>query len=308
MNMFAAFLGGAVVSGTAAFLLYAINKRKLKKRVHALTEYLEAVNCGIDNVLSRCEDNLSLLEDEICKTVGELRIAKEYAQSLQRKQADNLADIAHQLKTPITSMALMTELLSDEDYSGRQECLYRLNAQIERMEYLTESLLTMARLDSGAVRFEPMPVQFAELVARSIEPVEHMIQIRNQQLVVINGECILMCDPVWTSEALLNIIKNCSEHTPEGGHIRAECAVTPLYTQIAVEDDGIGFRNEDIAKLFNRFYRGADASPDSIGIGLALSRSIIEGQGGHIRAENRHGGGARFVLRLYPDYGRLSTA
>ena len=300
MSAPAAFLLGVFAALSVSGLRSLRRMRARRERIKELTAYLEAVNWGEERVLSRREDELSLLEDEIAKTVGELRIAKERERSARKRQADNLADIAHQLKTPITSMLLMTDLLSGEASASQEECLHRLTAQIQRLERLTSALLMMSKLDAGAIEFQAEEARFSELAARASEPVDGLIRERKQRLIVRNEDCPVRCDILWTAEALLNIIKNCSEQAGEGGNIQASCEATPLYTQITIEDDGPGFLERDIPRLFQRFYRGTGAAPGSIGIGLALSRAIIEGQGGLIHAENRREGGARFVIRLYP--------
>lgn len=300
MSALAAFLLGVMAALGVCGIWNLRQRRGRKKRIRELTAYLEAVNWGEERVLQRREDELSLLEDEIAKTVGELRIAKEREQDARKRQADNLADIAHQLKTPITSMLLMTDLLSEEATDSQEECLGRLVAQINRLERLTSALLMMSKLDAGTIEFQAEEVQFAELAARASEPIDSLLRDRKQRLVVRNEDLPVRCDVLWTAEALLNIIKNCSEQVGEGGNITISCEATPLYTQFIIEDDGPGFLEKDIPRLFQRFYRGNNAAPGSIGIGLALSRAIIEGQGGLVHAENRREGGARFSVRLYP--------
>lgn len=295
-----AFCLGLLTAALAAVIVSWWKRRARKARIDELTAYLESVNWGQERVLSGKEDELSLLEDEIGKTVGELRIAKEREQAARKRQADNLADIAHQLKTPVTSMLLMTDLLTEEITPDGRECLDRLTSQIQRLERLTSALLLMSKLDAGAVAFQMEKVRFDELMAMASEPVDDLLRERRQTFTVENDDCPVNCDGLWTAEAFLNLIKNCSEQIGEGGHIRASCGVTPLYTQITIEDDGRGFSEEDLPRLFQRFYRGKHAAPGSIGIGLALTRAIIEGQGGLIHAENRREGGARFTVRLYP--------
>ncbi len=294
-----AFCLGLFPAALAFAAFFWWKRRERRTRIEELTAYLEAVNWGQERVLSRKEDELSLLEDEIAKTVGELRIAKEREQAARKRQADNLADIAHQLKTPVTSMLLMTDLLAEETTPSGRESLERLTGQIQRLDRLTAALLMMSKLDSGAVAFRMETVRFEELMAMASEPVDDLLRERGQTLSVENEECPVCCDALWMAEAFLNVIKNCSEQIGEGGHIRASCGVTPLYTEITIEDDGRGFSDEDIPRLFQRFYRGKHAAPGSIGIGLALTRAIIEGQGGLIHAENRREGGAKFTVRLY---------
>lgn len=291
---------GAALAGAVAGALWLMERRRVRRRAQALTDYLEAAVGGRELVLTRQEDDFSLLEDELCKTVGELRIAKELAQQERLQQADNLADIAHQLKTPITSMSLMTQLLYGQCRPEDWDCLNRMSSQLERLERLTTALLTMSRLDAEAIVFVREPVGADELAARAVEPVEEAMEAQNQRFAVEGAQGLtLTCDPSWTAEALVNLIKNCSEHSPLGGEIRLSFSENPLYTQILVEDSGPGFPPDELPKLFRRFYRGAGAAKDSIGIGLALARSIVERQNGSLRAENRSQGGARFILHFY---------
>ncbi len=293
------FLFGVTIASGVAFIIHILNKRRLMKRAGQLTEYLEAVNSGKEKVLIHSEDELSHLEDELCKTVSELRIARDESQKSRKQQADNLADIAHQLKTPITSLSLMAQILADSTEETRKDCLIRIENQLVRLERLISSLLTMSKLDTRTVAFVREPTNFDELIACAIEPIETFIESRNQNLIVRGDDVVVHCDCTWTAEALLNIIKNCVEHTQDGGEIMASCSETPLYVEIVIEDNGKGFEPDEIPRLFRRFYSGKNAAKDSIGIGLALARSIIEGQNGLIRAENRQEGGARFVIKFY---------
>lgn len=294
------FLTGSVTVAAVGFPVWLRRRRRRQNRLLELSAFLEAASCGRETALARTEDEFSQLEDEVYKTVGELRVARERAQQERRQQADNLADIAHQLKTPLTSMSLMTQLLSAEASPEQMEYVGRIDSQLIRLGWLTDSLLTMSRLDAGAVAFAPVMMTFEELAARALEPMEQLLRERAQTAAIRGAEVSITCDPHWTAEALVNIIKNCSEHTPAGGQITLEAALTPLYLQITVEDTGPGFDPDELPRLFCRFFRGKNSGKDSIGIGLALCRAIVEGQDGIIRAENRQEGGARFVIRFYP--------
>lgn len=294
------FLLGSTAAAVACFLLWAKHHKRQRKRLLTLTAYLEAASCGKETALARIEDEFSLLEDELYKTVSELRIAREQAQKEHHQQSNNFADIAHQLKTPLTSMSLMTQLLATDATADQQEYIGRIDNQLTRLGWLTGSLLTMSRLDAKAVKFSPVSLSFEELAARAVEPMEQILQERQQAIRICGKAVMLVCDAYWTAEVLINLIKNCSEHTPAQGEIILTALTTPLYLQITVEDNGAGFDMEELPHLFRRFFRGKNSGKDSIGIGLALCRGIMEGQGGIIRAENRCEGGARFVMRLYP--------
>lgn len=282
---------------------YKRSEKGKGQRIEELTAYLEDVNQGRETVLSRREDEFSILEDEIYKTVRELRRTKEEACQERQNLADNLADIAHQLKTPITSMSLMVQLLQQEgEIQGTKVYLDRLEDQIFRMEYLVASLLTLSRLDAGTLELEQENLDAASVIIEACEPLEPQIRAREQTLSI--PQQIQACfkgDRHWTAEALSNLIKNCSEHAEEGGSITIKYHQTPLYTEILVADNGPGFDEEDIPHLFQRFYRGKNAGRDSIGIGLALSKSLIERQNGTLRADNGQDGGACFTVRFYTD-------
>lgn len=293
------FLMGLLLSAVAFSLVWCYKCKRQRKRLMALASYLEATSCGKETVLIRTEDEFSLLEDEIYKTVRELRIAREQAQQKQKQQAENLADIAHQLKTPLTSMSLMTQLLATEASLEQLEYIGRLDSQLTRLTWLTDSLLIMSKLDAGKVGFLTVTVTVEELAARAVEPIEQLLQERSQSVIIYGKEIPISCDPHWMAEALVNLIKNCSEHTPASGQIIIKATSTPLYLQITVEDTGSGFDPAELPHLFRRFFKGKNSSKNSIGIGLALCKAIVEGQGGVIHAENRQEGGARFVIRFY---------
>lgn len=276
------------------------NRKQLIQRIETLRKYLEDVNLGKEPLLTRREDIFSCLEDEIYKTVTELRLARNRALKEHQVLADNLADISHQLKTPLTSMSLMAQLLAEQQQEGQAPYLERLNRQITRLERLTASLLTLSRLDAGTLMIEPQKMDVYSLLAQAAEPVEEMAQKKGVQLIIQSQpEEEVWADKNWTAEAMLNIIKNCIEHTPSGGEVHIEYMNNPLYMQITVQDTGPGFDPQDIPHLFQRYYRGKSAQKDSIGIGLALTRSILERQGGIIRAENPAEGGARFTVKIY---------
>ncbi|MFD1179616.1 sensor histidine kinase [Paenibacillus puldeungensis] len=288
------------IPGAAAYVLWFYRDKKRRSRLQGLTAYLEGINHGRDTLLMRREDEFSRLEDELYKTVTELRQTKENAIRERKSLADNLADISHQLKTPITSMSLMTELLSDTRMGEDAKYVDNLSRQLRRLETLVSSLLKLSRLDAGTLELKREPVNVYAMFLRAAEPLEDTLRQKHLQLVMASEEEVFFTgDLAWTAEALMNLIKNCSEHTPEGGRITLVYSQNPLYTEIIVEDTGEGFRKEELPHLFKRFYKGKNASKDSVGIGLAIAQSIIRQQNGSIRADNAPGGGARFTVKFY---------
>lgn len=289
----------AVFMALTMGLHYVEQKRRLK-RLEELTRYLEAVNCGQEPLLTRHEDSFSHLEDEIYKTVTELRLSRNAACQERERMADNLADISHQLKTPLTSMSLMAQLLAEQAQENQEPYLERLSRQISRLERLVSSLLALSRLDAGTIRMESQKTEVYSLLVQAAEPIEELARERGVHLnIQSQPDEEIWVDISWTAEALLNLIKNCVEHTPADGEVTVSYDQNPLYMQIVIQDTGPGFDPKEIPYLFQRFYRGKGAAKDSIGIGLALSRSILEKQGGVIRADNLPDVGAKFTVKLY---------
>ncbi len=273
-----------------------------RKRIDDLAKYLYDINEGIYRMKAQNkEDDFSILEDELYKIVMMLRESSEKEREEKENLCNNLADISHQLKTPLTSMSLMIELLEDSNIDG-DEALYigSVSVQIERLNYLVSSLLVLSKIDADAMSLEHKPINIYELICVSVEPLHLMIDRKQQQLFIKdNSDLFFNGDFHWTSEAILNIVKNCSEHTQNGGKISIDYKQNPICTQIIIEDNGKGFDKKDIPKLFTRFYKGANSSKDSVGIGLALSMSIIKKQNGEIIALNKEIGGAKFIIKFY---------
>jgi len=273
-----------------------------RKRIDNLTEYLYAINEGNYRInTQKKEDEFSILEDELYKTVVLLRENREKERKEKEKLTNYLADISHQMKTPLTSMSLMIELLEDRPING-EDALYieRISAQIYRLNHLVSSLLILSKLDVGTLTLEYKWVNVYELVCTSIEPLILMIEKKEQRLSIQeNSDVVFMGDFHWNNEVILNVVKNCVEHTQCGGEISIVYEQNPICTQIIIEDNGEGFQKKDIPHLFTRFYKGENSSKDSVGIGLALAQSIVKKQNGEIRAENKKTGGARFTIKFY---------
>lgn len=246
------------------------------------------------------EGELSILANQIQKITLLLKESAEVVKADKKYLADSLADISHQLRTPLTSMNLTASMLRNPELTTekRIELSKELRNLLTRTDWLVETLLKISKLDAGTVKLIQKPVQIKDLIARAAEPLAIPMDLRNQQLIVHCKEEAFTGDPIWTAEALGNILKNCTEHTPEGGTITVTALETSLYTQIEVEDTGAGFDPKDISHLFERFYKGVNASENSYGIGLALARTVITSQNGSVQAMNGEKG-AKFVIKFY---------
>ena len=246
------------------------------------------------------EGELSILASQLQKVTLRLVESAEQSNADKEQLADALANISHQLRTPLTAMNLTAALLSDSELTQqrRSELNMELRSLLNRTEWLVEALLKLSKLDAGTVSMAKENVSLRALIRRSAAPLEVPMELRDQTLLISCGDESLTIDPVWTAEALGNILKNCMEHTPAGGTISITGEETALYTAIVVEDTGSGFDPQDIPHLFERFYKGTNASKTSYGIGLALARTIITAQNGTIQAMNGTKG-ARFEIKFY---------
>ncbi len=265
----------------------------------------------IDKILHDCstfdlsqfeEGELSVLHSEIYKMTMTLREQADSLKSDKKYLADSLADISHQIRTPLTSIGLIAEFLMEKELSqGRRRALVRqLQEFLDRIDWLINTLLKISKLDAGTLTYESRQVNALELIKRAYNPIAIHMDIKNQKFVVECDESVsFMGDLAGTTEALENILKNCMEHTPEGGVLKVEAEETSVYTRITVRDNGPGISAEDLSHIFERFYRGSGSADSSVGIGLALARMIILSQNGTIKAGNNPDGGAYFEIRFY---------
>lgn len=287
------------------FVTMIFRKKKEEKRIQALSDYLEQANIGKAVILSAVgEDMFSRLEDEIYKTVTFLYQTREAAVQARNDFAENLSNIAHQIKTPITAISLSLQTLSEMTAQNEyeKEKLEQIQRQLDRLTHLEEALLVLARLDAGTLVFQKEEVNVFTLLVLAADNLQELLISSGASVDIPEaGEAAITADLEWTMEAIMNVMKNCMEHN-RGGTIHCSYARNPLYTEILIWDEGDGFAKEDLPHLFQRFYRGKNADVGDhtgIGIGLALSKEIIERQNGTIGAKNMPDGGACFEIRFY---------
>lgn len=213
-----------------------------------------------------------------------------------------ISDISHQLKTPLSSLVMFNELMLEDITMKehlREDFLEKSKSQLNRMEWLILNLLKMARLEAGAIEFKKEQTFLVNPIHKAVNTLRDKLDIKKQTL-ILNGDLdkvYFSGDEEWTAEAVINIVKNCIEHTPEGGKISIELSETPLFSSIIIRDNGEGIDKKDIPHIFERFYKGADSvKTESVGIGLALSKLIIEGQGGSVSVWSEKGKGTKFEV------------
>lgn len=291
-------LGGLAFTG-----LYLFFAGRRYKAMAALSRTLDEILHGQKQLYTEesREGELAILTSQIGKMTRRL---KEQADSLQEEKAflsRSMADISHQLRTPLTSLHLTVSMLGREDIpeERRQTLLREIKTSLSRMEWLIDTLLKMAKLEADTVPFAKAEMPLKTLIDKAAAPLLIPMELQGVQFHVECGEETFLGDLRWSAEALGNVLKNCMEHTPAGGEIWVTGKKTPLFTEITVRDSGEGFAEGDIPHLFERFYRGKNAGEQSIGIGLALSRMVMSRQNGTIAAANAKEGGALFTLRFY---------
>lgn len=292
------FTSAGFLAGILLFILtFLYRNHKEALRIRALADYLEQVNMGKAVILSASgEDNFAKLEDEIYKTVTYLYQTKDSAVQAKKDFAQNLSNIAHQIKTPITAISLSLQMMK-QNIDNRH--LEKIEKQLLRITHLEESLLILSRLDAGTLPLQKTETDVFTLLVLSTDNLQELLAESGTSIDIPElGEMAVTVDPEWTMEAVMNLMKNCIEHS-RGGNIHCSYTQNPLYTEILMWDEGTGFACEDLPHLFERFYRGQNAHEGGIGIGLALSKEIIERQNGTIRAGNMPAGGALFEIRFY---------
>ncbi|MEF9961208.1 MAG: HAMP domain-containing sensor histidine kinase [Erysipelotrichaceae bacterium] len=280
-------------------------QKKQNHKILNMDQYLRRIlACDYDlDLLGNSEGVLSILSNDIYKVTVMLKENNLILQEDKEKLGNDLADISHQLKTPLTSMSMMCDLLSQETLSDEQRIkfLKNIRSQLQRIEWLVTSLLKMSKLQIGTVHFLKESIQAKDLLHKASESVLLVMDLKNQSFVMDGDEALLHVDINWSSEALLNIIKNCVEHTQDGGVIHAQVMDTAMYTQIKIFDNGSGIDQTDLPHIFERFYRGKNSSSDSVGIGLAMSYEIITSQQGTLWVESKLKQGTTFTIRFFKE-------
>ena len=286
-------------AGSFLFLAVFITWRKKEElRIQTMAEALEKINSGSpDLVLEAGEDSFSKLQEEIYKTVTMMHQTRESALEEKQNFAENLSNIAHQLKTPVTAISLSAQMMEthpDKNYPAQ------IQKQIKRLIHLEESLLLLSRLDAGTLFLEKEAVDVFTVLTLAADNLQEVFSEADVSLNIPEaGEVEITADLDWTMEAVMNLLKNCMEYSPAGGTVHCSYGQNELYTEILIWDEGKGFQREDIPHLFERFYCGQNAKKSGIGIGLSLAREIIERQNGTIRASNIPDGGGCFEIRFY---------
>lgn len=280
-----------------------ISQLRLERRLNTLIEYITKVQDDLSLAAPECssEGLTGILQSEIYKVVALLR--EQYSGEKKQKEymADMLSDISHQIKTPLTAIQLMTELLEQPGLEEEKRLQYaeRIDSQVARITWLIKNLLALSQLEAGMLKMKMQPVKLDALMRDIESSLEIMAELKGVSLVFGIPEISLEADSHWLREALMNIIKNCIEHTAEGGRVEVTALQNNIYTQITIKDNGSGISEKDLPHIFERFYKAENASVQSVGIGLALAKQIINGHSGLIDVESVKGVGTSFTVKIY---------
>lgn len=283
------------------FICYLIMR---DKKLKDIIKYLKQIQNG-DYTLQieeNTEGELSDLKNEIYKVTVMLKEQEAILKEDKKYLSNAMSDISHQLKTPLTSISLMVDILQDNpqmEESKRKEFVQDISRQLNQINWLVISLLKLSKLDAGTVEFKKENLNIKEILNEIKQNLSIWTEIKNQQIIISGKEAKILGDKNWTIESIENIIKNCLEYSKENGKVYITYEENNLYTEIIIKDSGKGITQKDLPHIFERFYKGKNSNKNSIGIGLALSKSIIEKQNGTINVKSKIDEGTTFEIKFF---------
>lgn len=283
-------------------ILYIYSKSESRK-IKEIEKYIEAINNKnyTLKINENSEDEFSNLSNELYKTTVMLKEQATNSMKSKKILQTYLEDISHQLKTPLTSISIMLDNIIENpqmENKTKEKFIHEINKQIEWINWLVIALLKLAKIDSGTVVFTRNEINVNKFINDLIQKLSIPLDIKQQKIIVKGDDkSRFIGDYNWQLEALTNIVKNCIEHTPEHKNIYIEFEENNFYTKITIRDEGVGIAKEDIKHIFERFYKGKNSSENSIGIGLALAKSIIERDNGYIICTSKEGEGTIFEIK-----------
>lgn len=288
--------------GIILIIIFTVVTKRRYKNLNDLNDYLSLVCKGIYdmNIDDNTEGELSILKNNLYKVITLLQSQNEYLKNDKLYLADSIADISHQLKTPLTSMMVMCELLENEENPDkRQEFVSVINNQLSKMKWLITNILKISKLDADATEFKREEVSILSVLDDCLKPFALTAELKNVAIQNNTNDFIFIGDESWTVEAVSNIVKNCLEHTNDGGKIIIASNSTNLYNKLTISDNGCGIAEEDLPHIFERFYHGKNSSKDSVGIGLALAKTVFEKENASVTVKSEQGRGSIFEIRFY---------
>ena len=301
-----AVLGSFLLAGACLFIfagmVFYFCRRQ--KKIDEMVAYIREVEKGKYQLelQENQEDELSSLQNELYKITVALKESAELSGKQKKALADSVSDISHQLKTPLTSVMVLLDNLSESgnmDEGTRRRFLSEVTRQMTNINWLVAALLKLSRLDAGVVEFERGAVSLEQLFKKVSENLELQAEWKQIQIIrEVEGDIFIEGDAGWIEEALTNIVKNAIEHSPECSQVLLHAEENAVYTSVSVRDWGEGISEEDQKHIFERFYRSRSAGENSVGIGLSLAKEIVEKQNGYLTMTSDPQNGTEFMMKF----------
>lgn len=250
------------------------------------------------------EGSIGILNSNFEKLVNMFREGKRKEAEEKEFLKDVMSDISHQLKTPLASLNVFIDLLLNDKLETEEEkkkILKEAENQMSRMEWMVLSMLKLARIEARVIDFDIKKASVSAILDEVIGAISYLTDKKNQKIILdeVSEDAAVSADPQWLTEALINIVKNASDYSDDGKDIEIHVEANNVFTRIFIRDHGIGIDESEISNIFKRFYRVSnEVNPNSVGIGLALSKSIVEGMEGQIRVSSKVGEGTEFQVQV----------
>lgn len=292
-----------IIFGTVSLGIYLIYVITQEKKIAEINEYIKQINNK--NYILKIEENdngeLSKLRNELYKTTVLLKETAEISEKEKENLSTAIADISHQLKTPLTSIRIMLDNIQDDpdmEKEVREDFLRGISKQIDWISSLVVALLKIAKFDAGTIKMENNEINAKNLIDNIVSNLAILIELKNIEIITnVDEKATFIADYKWQQEALTNILKNAIEHSKQNSRIYITVENTSLFLKIIIKDEGSGIDKEDLKHIFQRFYKTKNSSENSIGIGLPLAKAIIEQSNGYIKVETKYGEGTSFEVK-----------
>lgn len=292
-----------IIFGTVSLGIYLIYVITQEKKIAEINEYIKQINNK--NYILKIEENdngeLSKLRNELYKTTVLLKETAEISEKEKENLSTAIADISHQLKTPLTSIRIMLDNIQDDpdmEKEVREDFLREISKQIDWISSLVVALLKIAKFDAGTIKMENNEINAKNLIDNIISNLAILMELKNIEIITnVDEKATFIADYKWQQEALTNILKNAIEHSKQNSRIYITVENTSLFLKIIIKDEGSGIDKEDLKHIFQRFYKTKNSSENSIGIGLPLAKAIIEQSNGYIKVETKYGEGTSFEVK-----------
>ena len=304
-------IGVGIILIIVVAIIFMSYQKSQNKKIKEITKYIEEINnknYTLD-IKDNDEDELSILKNELYKITVMLKEQAENSKNDKIGLKKSLEDISHQLKTPLTSITIMLDNILDNpdmEANTRNEFIKDINREISNINFFVQTLLKLSKFDADTIVFNSRTEKLEDIIEESIKNVLPICDLKNIDIVVskergetkdAQQEPEVKCDLKWQIEAVTNILKNSVEHSKTNDKINIYFSENNMYSEIIIKDEGVGIDKQDLKHIFERFYKGKNSSKDSVGIGLALAKTIVEKDNGYITLESETNKGTIFYIR-----------